>query len=467
MKLIVLNLIFLASSVAFSCNGQDNNNGASPNSLRTISSEKITELVSFFPNSEPGGTFLVTQNGEHIVSGSQGKANLELDINMQTSNVFNLASVTKPFTAVAIFKLIEEGKISLDDKVSTYIIGFPEKGQKITIGHLLSHSSGMGYKNDEEDQIKLKKDIWKIGGKDTISIAEYFTENKFDTLPGTQYDYNNVAYDILGYIIEKVSGKTYESYLREVFFEPLEMKNTYLESSTKIIKNRATGYDSFDGINYQIKKSYDDDSYFYSANGLMSTVEDLSIWYEALMNYRIISKISVDKLTTPIRYKDGTYASNGYGVFTGNLNGNDYILHNGLTWGYGSMVLYFPKEKLFIGHLRNCGYCNYDRILSYSVPILIASTLLDSEFSDEDYSIQTFKGDLAGTYHSSLSQQDKVIVQNGNKLFLESRFGLRPLLQINERTFFVVNNNETITFETLKNKVELISNRGFPIRFKR
>ncbi|WP_440881157.1 serine hydrolase domain-containing protein [Tenacibaculum sp. C7A-26P2] len=468
MKQYKLNILFLILLFSFDCIAQNQIVGVSGDSGISVSGKKIAEILSFYPEDQPGGTFIATINGEIIASAALGKSNLELDVDMKMNNVFNIASVTKPFTAVSIFTLIEKGKIGLDDKVLKFIPDFPEEGKDITIGHLLSHSSGMEYKNDEKERDDFKRAIKMKRSNDSVSVVKYFTKEKFDTEPGNNHNYNNVAYQLLGYIIEIVSGKSYEDYLKETFFEPLNMKNTVLESSIKVINNRATGYDSFNGKDYQIRKIDSDDSYFYSAGGLMSTVEDLSIWYTALMNYKIISETNLKKLITPITYNDGTYGANGYGVFTGNLNGNNFVLHDGLGWGYGSIILYFPKQKLFIAHLRNCGYCKYDIGQFYNAPIRIAAILLDSEYS-KDYNQNAPLKKYIGTFTSTLSQEDKIIIEKENKLFINnSRFGLLQLNLISENTFFVERTNETLVFNKIdKNNVELISNRGIPIVFKK
>jgi len=469
MKHIKLIALLTIVTFSFTCYSQKKDLKKEENSKLKINGKKISEILSFFPADEPGGTFLVTQNGKHITSAALGKSNLELDVDIKLNSVFNIASVTKPFTAVAIFTLVEKGKISLDDKVSKFVPNFPKEGKDITIGHLLSHSSGMEYKNDEMERDNFKRAIKNRNDNDANFILDYFTKQKFDAKPGNKFDYNNVAYQLLGYIIELVSDKTYEEYLKEVFFTPLKMNNTFLESSTKVINNRAVGYDSFNGSDYHIRKIDSDDSYFYSAGGLMSTVEDLSTWYEALMNYKLISKHNVEKLITPIKYNDDTYAGNGYGVFTGNLNGHNYIFHDGLGWGYGSIVLYFPESKLFIAHLRNCGYCKYDVGFSYNAPIRISSILLDSEYYNKDYTNTTLLGDYAGTYLSPLSKEVKIIIEKESKLYLKSkRFGLLPLMPINTNTFFIERNNETLTFEKqAMSEFKMISNKGFPIVFKK
>ncbi|SMG35832.1 CubicO group peptidase, beta-lactamase class C family [Marivirga sericea] len=463
-KYIVLITICL---FALTCRSQNEKPITEQETELKISAKSIAEILSFFPADEPGGTFLATQNGKHIASAAFGKSNLELDIDMQLNNLFNIASLTKPFTAVAIFTLIEKGKISLNDTVSKFVPNFPKEGGEITIGHLLSHSSGMEYKNDEQQRNNFKRAIKNKNNPDFI--LEYFTKEKFDAKPGNKFDYNNVAYQLLGYIIELVSGKTYEAYLKEVFFTPLRMNNTFLESTSKVIKDRAIGYDSFDGQDYQVRKIDSDDSYFYSAGGLMSTVEDLSRWYEALMSYEIISQKNLEKLIRPIQYNNGTYAANGYGVFTGNLNGHDFVLHDGLGWGYGAIVLYFPKSKLFIAHLRNCGYCKYDVGLSYGAPIKIASILLNSAYFNNDYPNTALLKEYAGSYQSPFSNEVKIIIEQNNKLYLKSkRLGSLLLMPINENTFFIERNNETITFKKqTKNEFEMISNKGLPIVFEK
>jgi len=259
----------------------------------------------------------------------------------------------------------------------------------------------------------------------------------------------------------------YEEYLKEVFFVPLGMSNTVLESPNGVIKNRATGYDYFNGNDYQIKSNDKGYSSFYSAGGLMSTVGDLSIWWEALMNQEIIGKSSLQKLMAPVKFKDGTYGENGHGVFIGNLNGYDYILADGLNWGYGSTVLYFPESKLFIAHLRNCGYCKYDIFDSYFAPSRIAATLLDSEYR-QDYHDITSLAEYTGTYSSPLSQKSLVILLKDDILYLESKYGLLKLNPIDQNTFFVERIHETINFyQEIGNAVKLVTNKGIRIEFSK
>lgn len=401
--------------------------------------DKINTFLSFFPEDEPGGTLLIAQSGQTLYKKAFGKANLELAVPMSTENIIGIASVTKPFTAMAILKLAEDGKISLEDPLSKFITDFPN-GNTIMIKHLISHTSGLPYFSlAERTELERALQLKKKG--DPLSISSFFADKKFRFIPGEAYEYSNEAYILLGYIIENVTEISYEQFLKEIFFEPLQMKSTQLESVSKVIKNRATGYDSFNNAPYRIKQQEQDDVSYSSAGGLMSTVDDLSIWYSAIMNNEILEKKTLSKALSPIRFNNGNVGTNGLGWFLGNLNGHKYITHDGLGWGYGAVVIYFPEEDLFIAHLRNCGYCQYNRDLSYQAPIKIASILLDLEFQD----IHENNINYTGIYTSNLSE-DKIIITQENHSYLKKGDNYIPLKYIKEHTFFSERTNETIEF---------------------
>lgn len=411
-------------------------------------------LINYFPTDQPGGTILVSKGSEIIFSKSFGKANLERGTNMQLENSFVIASLTKPFTAIAIMKLIEEGRVKLEDKVSDYIENFPEAGEAISIGNLLSHTSGMEFKNDEKERIRLKEAISKNRKDESISIVDYFASDKFDHPPGKRYDYNNVSYYLLGFIIEKLSGLKYGEYLEQHFFKPLNMNNSEIGSASNPLKSQVTGYDSFNGDQYQRSNIDAEDFYYYSAGGVVSNVKDLQIWYEALFSYKIVSKEILENVINPITYSDGTIGNNGYGLYIGNLNGHKYLYHDGLDWGYGSIALYFPDSQILIVHLRNCGYCQYDIGKSYGLPVKIASILLDSEFLHVS---SPNSSQFEGLYKSENKSILKEIISKNNGLFINSKYGELPLKRIENNTFFVERTNETIQFSEINGKLKLFS----------
>jgi tetratricopeptide (TPR) repeat protein len=176
------------------------------------------------------------------------------------------------------------------------------------------------------------------------------------------------------------------------------------------------------------------------------------------MNNEILEKNTLSNALSPIRFNNGNLGTNGLGWFLGNLNGHNYITHDGLGWGYGAVVIYFPEEDLFIAHLRNCGYCQYNRDLSYQAPIKIASILLDSEFQD----IHENKNNInyTGIYTSNRSE-DKIIITQENHSYLKKGDNYIPLKYIKEHTFFSERTNETIVFS----KNGLTSSIGTTIHF--
>ena len=247
----------------------------------TASFDKI--LAAQFKNNEPGATALIAKNGKIIYKKGIGMANLELNVPMQVDNVFRIGSITKQFTAVAILQLMEQGKLKLDDEITRFIPDYPTHGKKITIEHLLTHTSGIqSFTNMLDYQKRMALDL------EPTEIIDHFKNEPMEFDPGTKWNYNNSGYFLLGYIIEKASGKTYAEYLDEHIFKPAGMTNSLYGSDTKIIKNRAgtyskdvAGFENAAPINMKQP---------YAAGAIMSTVEDLYKWHQAVHSYKFIKK---------------------------------------------------------------------------------------------------------------------------------------------------------------------------------
>ncbi|MCA1760767.1 MAG: beta-lactamase family protein, partial [Bacteroidales bacterium] len=236
-----------------------------------------------FENS-PGFAVLVAKNDEVIYRKAFGYANLELDVPMKPEHIFRIGSITKQFTACAILKLEEEGKLSLQDDITKFIEDYPTHGHTITIEHLLTHTSGIkSYTSMKSWDAEMRKKDFS-----PEEMIDFFKNQPMDFAPGEEFRYNNSAYFLLGYIIEKASGKTYEEYLQEALFEPLGMVNSFYGNSSKVIKNRAAGYmkkeDEF------INADFLSMTQPYAAGSLLSNVDDLFTWYTAVMNDKVISK---------------------------------------------------------------------------------------------------------------------------------------------------------------------------------
>ncbi|MBG7631507.1 MAG: beta-lactamase family protein, partial [Bacteroidetes bacterium] len=172
---------------------------------------KIDSLLQekYHPNT-PGATFLISRNGNIIYKKAFGLANLELNVPMEADNVFEIGSMTKQFTAISILMLMEKGKLNLDDEITKFIPDYPTNEHKITIHHLLTHTSGI------KSYTSMKK-LNKISKQDLtpLELIDFFKNEPIDFVPGEKFKYNNSGYVILGYIIEKVTGQPYANFVEE------------------------------------------------------------------------------------------------------------------------------------------------------------------------------------------------------------------------------------------------------------
>ena len=301
-----------------------------------------------FESDGPGGVALVAKDGEILYRKAFGMANLELGVEMTPENVFRIGSITKQFTACAILKLAEEGKLDLQDDITKYIEDYPTHGHTITIEHLLTHTSGIkSYTGMLEWTAEVRK-------KDFTppELIDFFKNQPMDFVPGEEFRYNNSAYFILGYIIELVSGTPYDTYIAETFFKPLGMKNSYYGSTSRIIPNRAAGY-------AMGEEGYKNDDFLsmtqpYAAGSLLSTVDDLYTWYTAVMSKEVITEASLKQATTSYVLSNGKHTDYGYGWFIGNIQGSPNIQHGGGINGYLTASMFLPEDRLFVAVFSNC-----------------------------------------------------------------------------------------------------------------
>jgi len=241
------------------------------NSQSISYAQNLTKIDSLlqgkYPDNAPGATFLISKNGRVIYKKAFGLANLELNVPMKTNNVFKIGSLTKQFTAISILMLMEKGKLNLDDEITKFIPDYPTNGNKITIHHLLTHTSGI------KDYTKVKG-LKAIAQKDLtpLELINFSKNESIDFVPGEKYKYNNSGYVILGYIIEKVTGQPYADFVEERIFKKLEMTTSQYASQREVIQNRASGYQKKDSYINRMDFSL---TLAYSAGGLMSNVDDM------------------------------------------------------------------------------------------------------------------------------------------------------------------------------------------------
>lgn len=312
---------------------------------------KIDSLIQseFKDKNGPGGVFLISKKGKPIYEKAFGMANLELDHKMNTNSVFQIGSMTKQFTAIAILILEEQGKLKVSDPVSKYISSYPN-GNNITIHQLLTHTSGI------KDFTKMKA-LQDIAQKEMTpeQMVDFFKNEPMDFAPGEKFEYNNSGYVVLGYIIELVSGGTYQDFIKKNIFDKAGMTNSSYASDRKIVKNRAFGYHkkSFGYVN----KTVINFSVPFSSGSLMSTLDDMLKWQKALNQNLLLSHKNQIKAFTKYKLNNGQEIEYGYGWHLKNINGNPTREHGGSIFGFKSMAVYIPEKDIYVVGFSNCD-CN-------------------------------------------------------------------------------------------------------------
>jgi CubicO group peptidase (beta-lactamase class C family) len=293
------------------------------------------------------GTVLVARSGKPLISRGYGMANYELDVPNTSKTVFRLGSITKPFTAIAILMLQERGKLSVNDPLCKYLPNCPTAWQAITIRHLLTHTSGIPDFFNSAAYSSLRTQPVP-----PARMIELFSSNPLEFVPGEKAAYSNSGYYLLGVIIERTSGVSYEDFLQQNIFTPLGLAHTGYDRSDRLVKNRASGYLMRNGS--LINAPYVDRSNSFSAGALVSTVEDLLQWEQSLYTEKLLSRKSLDAMFAPsLEVFPGVRYGYGWGVTT--QFGRQALAHKGDTPGFSNMIIRFPAEATTVIVLGNNG----------------------------------------------------------------------------------------------------------------
>jgi CubicO group peptidase (beta-lactamase class C family) len=297
-------------------------------------------IQSFVSDQHFMGSVLVARGNEIILDKGYGFANLEWDIPNSPSTKFRLGSITKQFTAASILLMEERGKLNVSDPVKKYMPDAPAAWDKVTIFNLLTHTSGIPSFTSFPDYASIEPFTTT-----PAQLVKLFRDKPLDFQPGEKWSYSNSGYVLLGYLIEKISGKSYERFVQENIFTPLGMKDSGYDSNSAIIPHRAAGYSP--SPNGPVNAGYINMTVPLSAGGLYSTTDDLLRWEQSLFGGKLLSPASLQKMTTP--FKDD-YAC---GLMIHTATGHKVIEHGGGIEGFTTMLAYYPEDKLTIVVLSN------------------------------------------------------------------------------------------------------------------
>lgn len=397
-------------------------------------------LSEQFKTDEPGATVLVSRNGQIIYKKAFGMANLELNTPMQVDNVFWIASIGKEFTAVAILQLMEQGKLNLQDEITKFIPDYPTQGNKITIEHLLTHTSGIhNFSGMKDPEKKLTTDCTPN------EVIDFFKNLPMRFAPGTKWEYSNSGYFLLGYIIEKITGKPYSEYLEENIFKPIGMTNSLFASNKRLIKNRVGAYSQGDN-GFENSRPLNM-THVYSAGAIQSTVEDFFKWHQAVHSYRLVKKETLDKAFTRYKLMDGKEADYGYGRRLGYVYESPSIWHGGGIEGFGTTEMYLPKEDVFVVVFSNCD-CYYPKEITTRLAALaIGKPYEYKEILVENSILQGY----TGVYENQKNQQ-RIITVSENKLYSQLGRGPKSNLKSYQKDMFFFDDDAMKTIEFSRNK---------------
>ncbi len=312
-----------------------------------------------------GAAVAVVQRGDTLLHEGYGRADLEFDVPMPKDGVFEIGSVTKQFTAAAILQLAAKDSIDLDASITEYLADYDTRGHRVTVRHLLYHTSGLrSYTNmtqfDDLSRQELPRDT-------LLSLVE---AEPVRFAPGTAMSYSNTGYFLLGRIIETASGQPYAEYVQDHLFGPTGMDDSYYCDESAAVDHRAHGYQwSRDGA--LRRKTYLDHTWPYAAGSLCSTAGDLTAWNRALHGGEVLSDSMYQEMITPGRLADGTELRYGMGLMVYQAKGHPVIGHGGGIFGFLSESRYYPESELFVVVLQNATGPRGPQLLADSLARLV------------------------------------------------------------------------------------------------
>lgn len=410
-----------------------------PKTGKQIAAEIERYMSSAVDFEKFSGSILVARDGKPIVSMGYGLANVEYDAPNTPKTVFRLASVTKQFTATAIMILQERGKLNVSDPFCKYLADCPAVWQPITIKQLMTMTHGIP-----------NVSALDLGGLRGFPVPwdqwqETTAKKPLVFKPGEQFMYLGAGYTLLGFVIEKVSGKTYGEFLQENIFGPLGMKNSGHEDPSRILKNRATGYRQLPGepiANLQYREMIR----MYASGGVYSTTEDMLIWDQALYSEKLLSKKSIDEMYAPDKemMPGKAYAS---GVWITTKHGRREIAHGGNAVGFITYFARYPADRVTIIVLSN-----NEKGSSAKISDVLSSIVFGSPY-EMAYERKAVAVDASildkyvGEYTFQYPKTTIVVTKEGGKLFQKrGGEGKQEMFAESDTKFFLKTEDIQLTF---------------------
>jgi uncharacterized protein (TIGR01244 family) len=393
-------------------------------------------LAKEFKANEPGAAVIVVKDGKVVFRKGYGMANLELGVPVEPDMIFRIGSVTKQFTAVATLMLAEQGKLALTDEITKFLPDYPTQGRRITVEHLLTHTSGIvSYTGLPDFRTLMRKDM------SLDELIAVFKDKPMEFAPGERWNYNNSAYVLMGAVIEKASGMKYADFIEQKIFAPLGMKRSFYDDTARIIPRRAAGYSKRKDV--FVNAEYLSMSLPHAAGSLISTVDDLALWDAALYTDKIVRQESLKRAWTPFSLNDGRPAKYGYGWGLSSLEGHPVISHGGGINGFTCEAMRLPDDRVYVAILTNRD-TGVGPVMRKVAALAAGITLRDpAPIAMAPASFDNY----AGVYQLN-EKQEVLVTRDGEKFFIQHPLmGRREILPMSETEFFGKDNSSLrVTF---------------------
>jgi CubicO group peptidase (beta-lactamase class C family) len=349
-------------------------------SQKTLSKDQIQAIDALFEDwdneENPGGAIGVVKNGELIFSKGYGMASLQHKVPFAPNTVADIGSVAKQFTSFAIALLLEEGQLSLDDEIHDYFPDLPDYGHKVTIRHLVHHISGL-----REIYSAFALRGWSGGGIRQEDVQHLLMRQKeLNFKPGDQYLYCNTSYALLGSIIEKITGMSFEAFFRKKVFGPLGMDHTYImDELGEIFPHTADSYrPTSDGF----AEVYDNSS-MYGQGGFYSNIEDMSKWLANFQQPKVGNETVMRQIQERGILNNGDTLKYAFGLNIDTYRGVKRIAHSGSSAGFRTMMTWLPEYELGIILQTNRTDGTRGGTMEKVVDILLGDKLAPKEKKEE------------------------------------------------------------------------------------
>jgi len=401
---------------------------------------------------EPGAVILIAKNGQPLYRKAYGLASLELNTSNKPENVFQIASISKQFTAVCILQLAQEGKLNLKDDIRKYILTYNSHGRTISIENLLYQTSGIP-SFTELRHYELNRTIHQTKEE----LLNSFMNDSLLFEPGTDWSYSNSNYALAALIVEKVSGLSLGAYYKQYIFDPLQMQHSCLETTDTIISNKANGYTSGNYAGYK-PAAIEECSWNIGSSGICTTVDDLLKWDNALYTEKILKQEWLSTAWKAFTLPDGRSTNYGFGWGLCNYKGLQIIEHGGAAFGFLSTALRVPSQQLYIVILSNNEASNpysigEKLIMHFAGQVLVTSPKLyvdKKQLSQYTGVYQIHRiGARVATNFTNEQLFRSITIQN-DTLYSQSPGGFKEILTCIGKDLFRFENNIRLRFNRSK-----------------